>query len=257
VTRPRPWSWLRRRTRFRYYFGLYHWRERGARIAYGLLALVLAARLRSAASIRERALAVLVAAWGVDTGWDAAARLFSPPPWHVDTEKYQRLAAHLPLDDADRVVDVGCGTGRSLVGFAPAVGDARVVGLDVFDDRVILGNAPGLARRNAAAAGLDCEVVRGDAATLPLADGSVDVLTACRVLHDLPAAAAASALAEARRVCGPDGTLGLLELPLPHDDDADPVQYWRELVAEAGFSIRAVETFERTGREYIVVVADA
>ena len=248
---------LRRRTRFGYYFGIYHWRERGRRVLGGLLSLVVAREIVRELSGIRRWLALPVALWGVSLGSDALSRMLSPPPWHVDVEKYQRLAAHLPLDDADRIVDVGCGTGRSLVGLAPAVGDATVVGLDVFDDRVILGNGPALARRNAAVAGLDCEVVRGDAATLPFADGSVDVLTACRVVHDLPAAAAESALAEAHRVCEPGGTLGLLELPIPHDDDADPVTYWRDLVAAAGFSVREVETFERTGREYIVVVGEA
>jgi SAM-dependent methyltransferase len=248
---------VRARTRFRYYFGLYHWRERGRRVLAGLLSLVLAREVLREASGVRRVLALPVALWGVDLGYDALSRLLSPPPWHVDVEKYRRLAAHLPLAEADHVVDVGCGTGRSLVGLAPAVGDATVVGFDVFDDRVILGNGPALARRNAAVAGLDCEVVRGDAATLPFAAGSVDVLTACRVVHDLPADAAVSALAEAHRALDPGGTFGLLELPLPHDDGADPVTYWRGLVADAGFSVREVETFERTGREYIVVVADA
>jgi SAM-dependent methyltransferase len=254
-----PWlGWrLRRRTRFGYYFGIYHWRERGRRVLAGLLSLVVAREIVRESSGLQRWLALPVALWGVGLGSDALSRMLSPPPWHVDVGKYQRLAAHLPLNDAGRVVDVGCGTGRSLVGLAPAVGDATVVGLDVFDDRVILGNGPALARRNAAAAGLDCEIVQGDAASLPLADGSVDVLTACRVVHDLPAGAAESALAEAYRVCEPGGTLGLLELPIPHDADADPVTYWRDLVAAAGFSVREVETFERTGREYIVVVGEA
>jgi SAM-dependent methyltransferase len=241
----------------RYYFGIYHWRERGHRVLAGLLALAVAREIRREASGFGRWLAPVVALWGVSLASDALWRLFSPPPWHVDVEKYQRLAARLPLDDADRVLDVGCGTGRSLVGLAPSVAEATVVGFDVFDDRVILGNAPGLARRNATAAGLDCEVVQGDAATLPFADGAVDVVTACRVLHDLPVEAAEAAVAEAFRVCAPDGTFGVLALPFPHEDGVEPVDYWRDLVADAGFDLREVEMFERGGREYIVVVADA
>ena len=240
----------------RYYFGIYHWRERGRRVLAGLLALVVAREIHRETSGFRRWLAPAVALWGIALGSDALWRLFSPPPWHVDVEKYQRLAAHLPLDDADRVLDVGCGTGRSLVGLAPAIPDATVVGFDVFDDRVILGNAPGLARRNATAAGLDCEVVQGDAATLPFADGAVDIVTACRVLHDLPVDVAEDAVAEAARVCAPGGTFGVLALPFPHDEEADPVDYWRDLVVDAGFEPRAVETFERKGRRYVVVVAD-
>jgi ubiquinone/menaquinone biosynthesis C-methylase UbiE len=254
--------WLRA-SPFDYYFGIYHWRERGRRLLRGLVLLAGAAVLalaRGGSRCQHRGrrfLALGLAVWGVTTGWDPAQRLLSPPPWHVDTVKYERLAERLPLAGADRVVDVGCGTGRSLVGLAAGVDDAQVVGLDVFDDRVILGNAPALARRNAAAAGLDCAVVRGDAATLPFEAGSVDVLTTCRVLHDLPRPAAEDALAEAYRVCSPGGAVGVLELPLPHDADADPTLYWRALVADAGFSVEHVETFERAGRAYTVVVGVA
>jgi SAM-dependent methyltransferase len=248
----------------RYDFGLYHWRRRGRRVALAVAAAVVALALRRAGrrsdgrgSRARRAVADVILVWGLYAAVAAVRSLFDPFPWRVRAEKYRRLAAHLPTGNADRLLDVGSGTGRSLVGLAPALGDVSVVALDVFDDRVILGNAPGLARRNAAAAGLDCDVVRGDAATLPFADGSVDVVTACRVLHDLPATAAERTLAEAYRVCEPGGTVGVLELPLPHDAGADPVDYWRGLVSDAGFDVTTVETFERRGREYVVVVGDA
>jgi ubiquinone/menaquinone biosynthesis C-methylase UbiE len=170
-----------------------------------------------------------------------------------DTQKYEALASVLPLSSADRVVDVGCGTGRSLVGLVPAVGDAAtVVALDVFDDRVILGNGPELARRNAAAAGHRVAPVRGDAATLPVASDSVDVVTACRVLHDLPETDARAALDEARRALAPDGTLGVLELPIPHDEGVDPAEYWPDLIADAGFTVSEQRTLDD---EYFLVVA--
>lgn len=42
-----------------------------------------------------------------------------------------------------------------------------MVGLDVFDDRVILGNALLLARRNGRNTGIDATPVVGDVARLP------------------------------------------------------------------------------------------
>ncbi len=243
----------------RYNFGVYHWRRRARAVGLGAVAVALGVRgLRRWDSRLGRALAAGVGIWGARTGVRAVGRLAGPPPWRVETRKYEALAAELPLSDAARLLDVGCGTGRSLVGLAPAVpDDCDVLGVDVFDDRIILGNGPHLARRNAARAGLNAEVLRGDAARLPVAEDAVDVVTACRVLHDLPAADARRALAEARRVCVPGGTLGLLELPLPHDPEADPATYWRGLVADAGFDVTSVAERSLGGRRYVIVVGRA
>lgn len=239
-----------------YYFGLYHWRERGRRLLVGLLAILLAV---VAVDRRDRsrfavALAVPLFLWGGSTAREATVSLLSPPPWVLDREKYEVLAAELPLSEADRLLDVGCGTGRSLVGLGPAVPAAcSVVALDVFDDRIILGNGPRLATRNAELAGLDIAAVRGDAARLPLSEGAVDVVTLCRVLHDLPVPAAQNALEEARRVCAPEGTVGVLALPYPHEADADPTAYWQGMVASAGFDVSTV--IEREDG-YTIVVGD-
>lgn len=247
----------------RYNFGLYHWRRRFRRLVLAAVAVAIGVRLGSETSASRsrrrtrRAVGALLALWGFRTGRRTVTRLLSPPPWRLDGKKYGRLAAELPLAGADYLLDVGCGTGRSLVGLADAVpADCTAIGLDVFDDRIILGNGPALARRNAAVAGLEAAAVRGDAARLPLADGSVDVVTACRVLHDLPAADARRALAEARRVCAPDGTLGVLELPVTHGESDDYAAYWRQFVANAGFDVKRSEKVEADGGRYAIVVAE-
>jgi SAM-dependent methyltransferase len=229
----------------RYYFSVYHWRRRLRRLFLGLAAIAAGVAGREQRRPVGRLFAAAALVWGCLAVGGTLRRLSTPPPWRVDTEKYEALAEMLPLASADRVVDVGCGTGRSLVGLAPAVDDAAtVVALDVFDDRVILGNGPELARRNATAAGHSVRPVRGDASALPLAGGSADVVTACRVLHDLPKADARAALAEARRALAPDGTLGVLELPIPHDEGADPAAYWCDLLAEAGFTVTDRRTLD-------------
>ncbi|MDG5819232.1 class I SAM-dependent methyltransferase [Natronococcus sp. A-GB7] len=246
----------------RYYFGVYHWRRRFRSLALAAVALTAAAVVGSRTRSRNRRVAASMAASvAAVRGARTLRQLVGPTPWSLERAKYDALASRLPLDRADRVLDVGCGTGRSLVGIAPHV-PARtdVVGLDVFDDRVILGNGPRLARRNADRAGLGVEPVAADAATLPLRDGSVDVATACRLLHDLPASSAESSLSELRRVCRADGSVGILELPLVPDDvagDPDPEAYWVDRVLEAGFEIERLERLELAGRAepYIVIVA--
>ncbi|ADJ14342.1 class I SAM-dependent methyltransferase [Halalkalicoccus jeotgali] len=242
-----------------YYFGLYHWRSRLRKIALGFVAFLGVGVVRWKTSSRwVRALAVALALPALISSGRAGTKLLRPPPWALERYKYDALASELPLGGASAVLDVGCGTGRSLVGLAPSLSEeASVLGLDVFDSRVILGNAPLLARRNASEAGIDVTPLRGDAARLPLATGSQDVVTACRVLHDLPAEDHGRALREFRRVCAPDGTLGVLELPITPDGvEDDPETYWRDQVTEAGFSVETVKRVERKrgGEPYIVLV---
>jgi ubiquinone/menaquinone biosynthesis C-methylase UbiE len=167
----------------------------------------------------------------------------NPPPWNVRAGKYARLAATLSVPEDSRLLDLGCGTGRSLVGLADGLPPGTdVVRLDVFDDRVILGNGPRPAARHARIAGLDPVIVAGDGARLPFTADSMDAVTACRVLHDLPRAEAEAALAECHRVLSPEGHLGILELPLPHDADAAPDDYWRAQFSAAGFTVESAGT---------------
>lgn len=241
-----------------YYFGLYHWRERSRSLLLALCGLALAAVLRRSPVRGARLLGLFVALGSVDRASRPLSKLLRPPPWTVERYKYDALAVELPLEGASTILDVGCGTGRSLVGLAPQLPDGcTVVGLDVFDDRVILGNAPLLARRNAREAGIDVLPVKGDAARLPVATDTQDVVTACRVLHDLPTGDVGPALREAHRVCAPGGTLGVLELPIVPDGVDDPEAYWRSRVAEAGFSVERTKGIERPGggEPYILVVA--
>jgi len=243
-----------------YWFGLYHWRRRFRAVGEGLLAALAGVVLARRRSDRAgRAVAAVAVAFGGTRAVRTLSTLASPPPWRLERYKYEALARELPLADASRVLDVGCGTGRSLVGLAPRIPTtATVVGCDVFDDRVILGNGPRLARRNALKAGVAVEPVRGDAGRLPFASGSYDVVTACRVLHDLPADRHGDALRELRRVCRADGAVGVLELPIvPDGVDVPPERYWRTRVAEAGLAVRTVERVPRRdgGEPYVVLVA--
>jgi SAM-dependent methyltransferase len=220
---------------FDYYFGVYHARRRGRRIAVGL---------------------ALAAALGTWYAQPAAKRLLVPAPWSPQRWKYAPLVEGIDWEAVDDWLDLGSGTGRSLVGPAPAVDDTRVTALDPFDGRVIAGNDPERARRNAATAGLDATPVRGDAARLPVATGSQDAVTACRLLHDLSRGDAEATLSEARRVLRADGTLGVLELAATHEETDDPLGYWSELVTAAGFTIVASGSVERRDETYFYVIGE-
>ncbi len=103
------------------------------------------------------------------------------------------------------VLDPGCGTGWQAAGLRRAAPAVRVVGADL---------SAGMLGRARAAGGWP--LVQADAARLPLADRSVDVVVTRGVLHHLPEVV--GALAEWRRVLRPGGAVVLVSEPTPAVD---------------------------------------
>ncbi|MFC7227270.1 methyltransferase domain-containing protein [Salinirubellus salinus] len=134
--------------------------------------------------------------------WSGHQRLFRALSWLVfggrEAELRSLARARLLAGPGDRVLEVGCGPGRSFKPLAVDVGpDGRVVGVD---------HSAGMVRRAGARARtltVDCEAVRADAATLPFPDGSFDRAYSTLALSAV--ADAAAAVAEVERVLGPDG----------------------------------------------------
>ena len=226
----------------RYYFGFYHWQRHRRQLLGTLVGIATAGIGLVTGGIAGIGATVAGVGLAVLSGRGLRV-LFKPSPWNVDRDRFDHLATVLPLDSADAVVDIGCGTGRSVVGFADHLDpDARVIGIDPFDDEIILGNSPSLARRNAERAELDVEVLRADGTGIPIAADSVDVVTVVQVLHDLPEAAASGILAEAARICRPDGRIGIIELPLVNDERTVAPDHWRSVTEAAGMQIESFET---------------
>jgi SAM-dependent methyltransferase len=103
-----------------------------------------------------------------------------------------------------RVLDVGCGFGLETLRLARLVApDGAVSGIDLSTDFIAE------ARRRATAAGLDVDLVPGDAQQLPFPDGAFDVTRAERVLIYLDHPR--RALAELARVTRPGGRIAVIE----------------------------------------------
>jgi ubiquinone/menaquinone biosynthesis C-methylase UbiE len=111
----------------------------------------------------------------------------------------QRWAGAEPLD----ALDVGCGTGFLALQLAEL--GHRAVGVDGAEAMLTL------ARAKASQAGLEIEFRLADAAELPFAPASFDLIIERHVLWTLPNPAAA--LAEWARVLRPGGRLILIEHP--------------------------------------------
>jgi SAM-dependent methyltransferase len=116
---------------------------------------------------------------------EMTTRPVGTPEFFAELEEYRfDKLAYLPrtIDFSGfagkRLLEVGCGIGTDLARFAR--GGARVVGIDLSETAV------GLARRNLAVHGLAGSAVVGDGATLPFADGSLDVVYAHGVLQYAP-----------------------------------------------------------------------
>ncbi|MBV0923203.1 methyltransferase domain-containing protein [Halomicroarcula limicola] len=113
---------------------------------------------------------------------------------------------------AETALDLGCGNGRHAELLA-GVAD-RVIALDA--SRALLSEAR-------ARVGPRVSLVQGDAATLPLRDGTVDLAVYVATLHHLPSAADRRAsLDELARVLAPDGRALVSAWSTAHDRfDAD------------------------------------
>lgn len=160
-----------------------------------------------------------------------------------------RLRAREPVS---RLLDIACGTGRTLRQVAVAHPDLSLVGLDL--SRYYLDLAGSLLRRRRA------RLVVANGEAIPLADGTFDAVTCVYLFHELPLDARRRVLAEARRVLRPGGLLVLEDACQPADSPelaGALAQFQRDLhepyfksylqhdlaslAREAGFAVESVE----------------
>ncbi|MEU6194012.1 methyltransferase domain-containing protein [Streptomyces sp. NPDC047061] len=133
----------------------------------------------------------------------------------IAAEYDERIPGEGPSDDAftasehefvlskvragQKVLDIGCGTGRFTVPMAAA--GAQVTGLDI--SRAMLDVTQGkLAER-----GLSADLYEGDMANLPFEDNSFDVVTSMLALMHIPLEDRERVFAEVGRVLRPGGRL--------------------------------------------------
>ena len=107
-----------------------------------------------------------------------------------------------PADEPRRLLDLACGTGRTLSQIHAAHPELKLYGLDlspyyVQEARSLLRDVP------------DASFVAENAESTPFADGRFDIVTSVYLFHELPRNARRNVLREAFRVLAPGGLIVL------------------------------------------------
>ena len=118
---------------------------------------------------------------------------------------HRRLADEAELESADRVLEIGCGTGNLALLVKRMRPQLAVAGLD--PDPKALARAA----RKARTAGLALKLDRGFADDLPYPDGSFDRVLSSLMLHHLEADLRTPSLRQVLRVLRPGGSLHLMD----------------------------------------------
>jgi ubiquinone/menaquinone biosynthesis C-methylase UbiE len=139
-------------------------------------------------------------------GRDWLLPLYDPFTRLIGVESaHRKLADQAELESAERVLEIGCGTGNLALLVKRMHSQLEVVGLD--PDPKALARAGRKARR----AGLTLELDRGFADELPYPDGSFDRVLSSLMFHHLEADLRIASLREVLRVLRPGGSLHLMD----------------------------------------------
>lgn len=127
----------------------------------------------------------------------------------LDGDYYRRVAMERVPDGVDTVLDMGTGAGLLLPGLLRRA--ERVIAVDSSTTML------DMARKALGKETMRCDFRLGDLGHLPVADGEVDLVVACMVLHHL--SHPAEAIGEAHRALRGGGRMVIVDL-YRHEDES-------------------------------------
>ncbi len=122
------------------------------------------------------------------------------------------LLARWPELSPDRIVELGCGIGSSIVPVAGAFPDAEVHGIDVGASMLRYAHA------RAEHLGVAVHFRQGDAERAPYPDASFDCVFSCALMHETSERSLGRIMEESFRLLRPGGVVAHLEVPQRYDD---------------------------------------
>ncbi|WXG46271.1 MAG: class I SAM-dependent methyltransferase [Candidatus Atabeyarchaeum deiterrae] len=168
-------------------------------------------------------------------------------------DNWSKIAESSGLKGDEKVLDVGCGTGRVSISLAKKLPRGRVEGIDIFEG--VSGKSPETAMKNAEAEGVAGRVNfrYGNALRIPFGDKTFDLVTMGSVLHELHSEKdKEKALREVYRVLKPGGKFATIEI-LRNKKLAlsvllfafvwKPKEYWSKLIERSGFRNLTMRSF--------------
>ncbi len=118
---------------------------------------------------------------------------------------HQALQEQLSINPVD-VLDLGCGVGMSTFALQEVYPQARVTGLDLSPYFLSVAKYRGQESQR------DIQWIHTAAESTGLPDNSFDLISACLVFHELPAAAARAIITEAHRLLRSGGYLAIMDM---------------------------------------------
>ena len=150
------------------------------------------------------------AAWEVESAARAVhAKIWSDGDVGGDSmlrQSYHRAVQEQLSIDLGDVLDLGCGVGMSTFALQEVYPQARVTGLDLSPYFLSVAKYRGRESHQ------DIRWIHAAAESTGLPDNSFDLVSACLVFHELPATAARSMIAEARRLLRSGGYLTIMDM---------------------------------------------
>jgi ubiquinone/menaquinone biosynthesis C-methylase UbiE len=120
------------------------------------------------------------------------------------------ILAMAQIKAGDKVLDVGCGSGRLTIAAQKKAGPAgAVLGIDPSTEMIAV------ARKNAARAGQAAKFEMGVIEAIPFPDATFDVVLSRLMMHHLPGDLKQRGLAEVRRVLKPGGVCLIVDFEPP------------------------------------------
>jgi ubiquinone/menaquinone biosynthesis C-methylase UbiE len=152
------------------------------------------------------------------TNRDVAKRYDSARALPQDTIELwmTKLKQLLPLRSVQRILDLGCGTGRFILALQ-ATFKCPVIAVDPSDAMLNQGKARGYET---------VDWIRGSAEHIPLLDNTVDLVWMCQVFHHLDAPQAS--FQEIRRVLMPPGCLVIRNGTRENEAEIEWAQFFPE-----------------------------